>query len=327
MVGNAQDMDLQSGVTVLTSEQPLTAAVDIRGGAPGARETALLDPACTVDQIHAITLSGGSAWGLNAADGVMTWLKEQGRGVRFQNAIIPIVPTSILFDLNNGGNKEWENNPYCKLGYMAAANSKSDFDLGTVGAGTGAKAGHLKGGLGSASFTYKDQFSVGALIAANPIGSVVMPNSPYFWAWPFEQNDEFGGLRPDPQKQVMLALDYPLEALGSFNEPSQSDASIKNTTIGIVATDLQLTKSEALRVAMAAQDGLARAIRPVHTPLDGDSLYVVSTGAKPMDNPIVDLARLSMLAADCVARAIARAVFEATSLGIWKSYHEKFVRS
>ncbi|MFK7867469.1 MAG: P1 family peptidase [Alphaproteobacteria bacterium] len=330
-VGNAQDEKLQSGVTVLIGDDPFVAAVDIRGGAPGSRETALLDPSCTIQHVHAITLSGGSAWGLNAADGVMDFLKQAGKGLKWQDAVIPIVPTSILFDLLNGGDKDWDKNPYAALGKQAASNAADKFQLGSVGAGTGAKAGNIKGGLGSASFHYKDHFMVGALVAANPIGSVLMPSSNVFWAWAFEQNNEFGGIRPDPNKQH-YGLDYPFQFANGveINAPDTNQAAIQNTTIAIIATDLALTKSEATRIAMAAQDGLARAIRPVHTPLDGDSVYVVSSGKVAMKDAVSDMARLSMLAADCLARAIARGVFEATSPdnfmgGKYMGYQQKYL--
>lgn len=326
-VGNAQDMNLRSGVTVLLPDQPAIAAVDIRGGAPGARETALLDPSCTIEEIHAITLSGGSAWGLNSADGVMQWLKEHERGLKWRDAIIPIVPTSILFDLLNGGDKAWGNvNPYAKLGYMAADQADLDFKLGTYGAGTGAKAGAIKGGLGSASFNYKDQFMVGALVAANPIGSVLMPGSDVFWAWPFEQKNEFGGKRPDPNK-LHYRLDYPFDFVADVGNTTDSvNSAIQNTTIAIIATDLKLSKAQAQRIAMAAQDGLARAIRPVHTPLDGDTVYVISSGQRSsQDQDIVaDMAKLAMIASDCLSRAIARGIYEAHSLPGWKSYKDKY---
>ena len=327
-VGNAQDMDLQSGVTVFTADTPFTAAVDIRGGAPGARETALLDPSCTVKKLDAIALAGGSAWGLNAADGVMDYLKSKGRGLAWKDALIPLVPCSILFDLLNGGNKDWHKNPYYDLGFKAATHAAEQFELGSVGAGTGAKAGKLKGGLGSASFIYKDRFSVGALVAANPIGSVLMPNSQVFWAWPFEQQGEYGGHRPNPHKKNDT-MDYPFDMIRHVQLDRQDgeanmNAAIENTSIAIIATDLALDKAEALRIAMAAQDGLARAIRPVHTPLDGDTVYMVSTGQKQSEHKMMDMARLAMLAADCLARAVARAIYHASSLGIYTSYRDKY---
>ncbi len=325
-VGNAQNYDLQSGVTVLVPDEACVAAVDIRGGAPGARETALLDPTCTIDRVHAITLSGGSAWGLNAADGVMKGLKSQGRGIKWQDAIIPIVPTSIVFDLLNGGNKNWGDvNPYQMLGEQALLQASLNFELGNYGAGTGTKAGGIKGGLGSASFVYKNRFTVGALVVANPIGSVLMPNSKVFWAWPFEQNGEFGNQKPSSDLQK-YALDFPFNFMGDVDiqKNNEGAALIQNTTLAIIATDLILTKAQAMRIAMAAQDGLARAIRPVHTPLDGDTVYVLSTGLKTMEDPLMDMAKLAMLGADCLSRAIARSVYHAKSLGNWTSYQDKY---
>jgi len=309
-VGNAEDARVRSGVTVILPDEPATAAVDVRGGAPGTRETNALDPSCLVDKVHAVVLSGGSAFGLDAADGVMSWLVERGRGFRFGEAIVPIVPSAILFDLRNGGDKSWGAiPPYRELGAAAADAARADFELGNVGAGLGATAGGLKGGLGSASFVFggsRGGYTVGALAAVNCFGSTVMPGSDVFWAWPLEQKDELGGQRPS---KPPVALDYAFDAsLGA------------NTTLAVVATDAVLSKAQAERVAIMAHDGFARAIRPVHTPLDGDSVFVLSTGRRTLADPVADLARIGMLAADCTARAIARGVYEAADLGELKCY-------
>ena len=312
-VGNADDADVRSGVTVIVPDQPAVAAVDARGGGTGSRETELLDPAATVEECHAIVLSGGSAYGLDAAGGVMTRLREHGRGLAVGDAIVPIVPAAILFDLLNGGDKEWgDAPPYRDLGYAAAAAASDEFALGNAGAGLGATAGPLKGGLGSASVVHEDGVTVGALAVVNCLGSVLMPDSPTFWAWPFERDGEFGSQAPPP-------ADLPRDLEYAFDVPTGA-----STTLAAVATDAALTKAQAKRVAIMAQDGLARAIRPVHTPLDGDTLFVLSTGARPLGEPLVDIPRIGMLAADCVARAIARGVYEADGVGDHPGYQDRY---
>ncbi len=318
LVGNAEDQGARSGATVVLPERPVIGAVDVRGGAPGTRETDLFDPTCLVDRLDAVVLSGGSAFGLDAASGVVQWLKAQGRGFRVDSAIVPIVPAAILFDLLNGGDKDWgETSPYRSLGTEACVNAAEHFRLGNAGAGLGATIGHeageqIKGGLGSASFVIERQgatvFTVAALAAVNPVGSVLMPGSDVFWAWPFEQECEFGGRRPAAGKG-------PLPLDGSF--PGEAGG---NTTLVVVATDARLTKAEASRVAMMAQDGVARAIRPVHTPHDGDTVFALATGAVALSDAAADVARLGMLAADCAARAIARGVYEADDLADIRSY-------
>jgi D-aminopeptidase len=194
LVGNAGDAKLGSGVTVIVFESPVTASVDVRGGGPGTRETALLDPAQTVEGIDAIVLSGGSAFGLDAASGVQAWLREQGRGFQVREARVPIVPGAILFDLLSGGDKNWGRYPpYRELGYEAAKQASVDFALGSVGAGLGATTANLKGGIGSASAKTRAGVTVGAIAAANAAGSMTIGNTRHFWAAPFEQNAEFGG--------------------------------------------------------------------------------------------------------------------------------------
>ncbi len=310
-VGNAGDDALRSGATVVLPEAPAVAAVDVRGGGPGTRETDLLDPAGLVQAIDALVLSGGSAFGLAAADGVMGWLKAQGRGFAVGGARVPIVPAAILFDLNNGGDKDWgSDSPYHRLGTQAVEAAGADFALGNAGAGLGATAGLLKGGLGSASVR-DGAVTLGALVAVNCLGSVTLPEDPSFWAWPFEQAAEFGGLPPPASAPTP-------EALSALAPPEAG-----NTTLAVVATDTVLTRVQAKRLAVMAQDGLARAIRPVHTPYDGDTVFALSTGQRALEDPDANLARLGMLAADCLARAVARAVFEAESLGGVVSYRER----
>ncbi len=312
-IGNAEDHDIRTGVTVILPDEPVTAAVDVRGGAPGTRETSALDPTCLVDAIHAVVLSGGSAYGLDAATAAMEWLSKRGRGFTIGDAVIPIVPSAILFDLTNGGDKDWgDSQPYRRLANLAMDAAGEDFSLGSSGAGLGATAGPIKGGLGSASVIDDGGVTVGAVVAVNPFGSVTLPGSPVFWAWPFEQNNEFGG-RGSTGAPDKIDMDY------SFDIPLAS-----NTTLAVVATDLSLSKAQAQRVAIMAHDGFARAIRPVHTPLDGDTVFVMSTGQKPLLNPVADVARIGMMAADVVARSIARGVYEADSIGDIKSYRSLY---
>ena len=315
-VGNAQNENLRSGVTVIVPEAPAVASVDVRGGGPGTRETEALGADCLVDVIHAIVLSGGSAYGLESASGVMSYLAEQKIGFELGGAIIPIVPAAILFDLLNGGDKNWgQYAPYRDLGYEAVANSGETCRLGNVGAGLGATAGGLKGGLGSASLTYDEnasEITVGAIAAVNSMGSVTMPNSPVMWAFPYERENELGG-QPFPDLKLPLNSDY------EFELPVG-----KNTTLVTVATDAILTKPLARRLAIMAQDGMARAIRPVHSPFDGDTVFVLSTGRKELSDTVGSIAKLGMLAADCVARAIARGVFEAESVGDFESYRSRY---
>jgi len=311
-VGNAQDEEIRTGVTVIIPDEPAIASADIRGGGPGTRETDALNPDCLVDVVHGIVLSGGSAYGLDAAGGAMANLKAQKIGFHLGDAIIPIVPSAILFDLLNGGNKEWGvKSPYFDMGFKATKKIGKEFDLGNAGAGYGAVAGGLKGGLGSASFVYfegKSKISVGAIAAVNSMGSVTMPGSRTMWAFPYARNNELGN-QPMPEKNAAIDLDFP------FKLPTG-----KNTTLVTVATDAVLSKPQARRVAIMAQDGLARAIRPVHSPFDGDSVFVISTGKCKLSDPVVGVSRLGMLAADCVARAIARGVYQAKSLGEFDSY-------
>lgn len=301
-VGHAHDARLGSGATAIMFAAPAIAAVDVRGGGPGTRETDLLDPGMLVGHIDAISLAGGSAFGLDAAGGVQAWLREQGRGFAVGDARVPIVPGAILFDLTHGGDKGWGRYPpYRELGYAAAAAAAQDFTLGSVGAGLGATTVRFKGGIGSAAATC-DGHTVGALAAVNASGSVVVGEGPWFWAAPFEQGKEFGG-RGFPSALPAGAL-----------EPRTKRAMRASTTLVVVATDARLSKSQAKRLAVMAQDGLARAIHPVHTPLDGDLVFAASTGTRALADPVLGLMRLGSAAMQVVARAIARAVYEATPL-------------
>ncbi|MEE9455361.1 MAG: P1 family peptidase [Paracoccaceae bacterium] len=302
LVGNAQDDTLKSGCTVLLGDAPFTAAVHVMGGAPGTRETDLLAPDKLVQQVDALVLSGGSAFGLDAASGVCDGLRRMGRGFSVGDANIPIVPGAILFDLLNGGDKNWAENPYKTLGELALKDASAEFKLGTIGAGTGATTRELKGGLGSASVVLDNGITVGALVAVNAIGSVIQNEQPHFWAAPFEINGEFGG-RGSATNFDPLANPQP------FAPPTSGT----NTTIAIIATDADLSQAEATRIAIAAHDGMARAIVPSHTPYDGDLVFVAATGKIPLTDPPKDQLAIGHAAAICLSRAIARGVFEATS--------------
>jgi D-aminopeptidase len=298
-VGNADDAALRSGVTVLTADRPFTAAVHVMGGAPGTRETDALAPDRLVQEVDAIFLSGGSAFGLDAGTGVMAGLRAMGRGFAVGPARVPIVPGAIVFDLLNGGKKDWpgttSGSPYPALGRAALDEARTDFALGTAGAGYGALTGNLKGGLGSASCILPSGITVGALAVVNALGQATVGESPHFWAAPWEEGDEFGALGPAP----MLPQNAPLP------RKRMGEA----TTIAIVATDATLTKTQAHRMAVAAHDGMARALVPSHTPSDGDLIFSVATGDRPLNDPLTDTFQLGHAAATCLARAIARAVW------------------
>lgn len=307
-VGNAHDETVQTGTTVILADQPVTAAVCVAGGGPGTRETDLLTADTLVDQVDAIVLSGGSAYGLGAADRVAAILGAQGRGYGLMDLPgvpkTPIVPAAILYDLANGGDKTWgDTPPYAQLGDDALSNTETEFILGRSGAGYGARAGAHPGGLGSASIVTDDGFTVGAIAAVNCFGSVYMPGSEAFWAWPYEIGGEFGGARP-PQDYTADAEDWGAAKLNP--QPGQ------NTTIACIATDAALTAAQAKRIGQMALSGFSRAIRPVFAPFDGDAVFVLSTGEKPLGEPdAVALARIGELAAGTLARAVARGAFEA----------------
>ncbi len=308
LVGNAGDVALKSGTTVLTAEAPFTASVQVMGGAPGTRETDLLAPDKSVAVIDAIALSGGSSFGLDACSGVVEGLRARGRGFHIGAATIPLVPGAILFDLLNKGDKGWTENPYRALGRAAFEAVARDFALGSVGAGTGALTAMLKGGLGSASFVLPDGTNVGALVATNPMGSVTTPGERHFWAAPFEVGDEFGGLGPDPATGLGRVLES-RKMTRMLARPDRQDRA--NTTIAIVATDAALSKAQCQRLATAAHDGMARACVPSHTPGDGDLVFAMTTSAGPLNSPEQSLALIGHAAALCLARAIARAVYHA----------------
>lgn len=317
LVGNADSVSHKTGATVLTAEVPFIASVDVMGGAPGTRETDCLAPENLVSDVDALVLSGGSAFGLDAASGVMDGLRAEGKGFEVGPVRVPIVPSAIVFDLINGGDKTWDENPYRELGKQALKDRSTEFALGSVGGGAGATTANMKGGLGSASVVLDNGATVGALVVVNPHGSVVVPGTDKFWAAPFEVNDEFGG-------RGVATDNDPLSA--PVNQKLEAYLARANTTIAIVATDLTLDKASCKRFAVAAQDGMARAIVPSHTAYDGDLVFGVSTRTREMKDPLMDLMMLGHVGALCLSRAIARAVFHATAmpgdtLPTWGSLH------
>jgi len=310
LVGQATEEQAATGVTVVLCNGAWPAAVDVRGGGPGTRETEALAPENLIGRAHAVVLAGGSVFGLAAADGVATALSARriGLTLRAGSPAIPIVPAAVLHDLGNAGDKAWGlDPPYRRLGIQALDDASADFALGSAGAGRGAMAGVIKGGMGSASIDLGAGLIVGALIALNSIGSALMPDGKTYWSWPFELNGEFGGAKPPgPQRIVDPAPDESrLKALGRLQPGA-------NTTLGVVACSAALTNAECKRLAMMAQDGIARGVRPAHTPFDGDTLFALAGGAVELDaqsQRAAQVGRLGSAAADCVARAIARAVF------------------
>ncbi len=295
-VGNADDDRLCSGVTVLLADRPLVAAADVRGGGPGTRETDAVGLAGTVDEVHAIVLAGGSAFGLSAATGVQSWLAERGIGFPIRSARVPLVPQAVLFDLLNGGDKAWgPSPPYEALGRMACEAASVDFALGSAGAGYGASTARLRGGLGSASQALDRGLVVGALAAVNPVGSPTIGDTAHFWAAPSEVDGEFGG------------HGFPSALPAGALEPRLKGGPQEATTIAIVATNARLSTREAHRLAIMAQTGLARAIYPVHTPLDGDVVFAIATGEVALEDRVHGVAELGAAAANVLARAVAAA--------------------
>jgi L-aminopeptidase/D-esterase-like protein len=308
-VGQADDPKVRTGVTVILPDGRATCAVDVRGGGPGTRETDALDSWNLVHSVDAVVLSGGSVYGLAAADGVAAWLGARKRGYGLSTApgvpVSPIVPTAILYDLANKGDKNWGTNPpYRDLGFQAVDTASHSFKLGTAGAGYGAGAGALKGGIGSASFVTKDGISVGAVVAVNSLGSPIVPGTKNFWAGALEIGKEFGGL--GASKTSVYGEDW---GMAKANPGARA-----NTTIACIATDVELDIDQMKRVTMMAQDGLARAIRPIHSPFDGDVVFGLSTARQKPQGPSADflVARIGALAADTLSRAVARGVYEAS---------------
>ncbi len=316
-VGNARNALVRSGVTVILPDQPVIMGVDIRGGAPGTRDTPALEPDCLVEDFHGLVLCGGSVFGLDAAGAVTSWLSRKSIGLDMGPVAVPVVPAAVLFDLANGGDKNWGTTPpYADLGRKACEKADINFEMGNAGAGYGALAGAIQGGLGSASAQNDDGLIVGALVAVNSFGSVTMPGTKALWALSWEQEGEFAALCPG-------VADYARHNATLELETPKKPQMAGNTTIGVIATNARLTKAQAKRVAIMAQDGIARAIRPVHTPYDGDTIFVMATGEyKPEEEAPLAVTRIGNLAADCLTRAIVRGVLSAETLGDVKSYRD-----
>jgi D-aminopeptidase len=317
-VGSAEDLTIASGVTAVIFDEPAIAAVSTLGGAPGTRDTTLLDLEMTVAHVDALVLSGGSAFGLDAAGGVQAVLREKGRGFRIGAVTVPIVPQVILFDLLNGGDKNWGRmSPYFRLGMEAADRAGEQLRLGSAGAGYGATVAGFKGGLGTASARTASGHTLAALVAVNAVGSPLIGDGPHFWAAPYERDQEFGGLGW-PQTIPPDALRPRLK--GAANEAA-------NTTIGIIATDATLDPQQAKRIALAAHDGYSRALRPSHTPLDGDTIFCAATARQSGAVDVATLTDMALTAADVMARAVARGVYEASALpfpGALPSWQDRF---
>jgi len=312
-VGNAHEEALKSGVTAVLFEEPAIASMAVHGGAPGTFDTTLLDPQFSVDKVDGVFLCGGSAFGLEAGSGIQAAMREQGRGFKVGSVNIPIVPGAILFDLLNGGKKDWHRfSPYRDLGYAAAKAAGESFAIGSQGAGYGALVAELRGGLGAASTTLKGGIKVSALMAVNALGSPLIGDGPHFQAALFEQDAEFGGLGlPAHEQESHNHLRIKLRrAVGT------------NTTIGMVITNAPLDKAGCKRLAVAAHDGIARAIWPAHTPMDGDLIFAVSTGTTGQFDELT----LSAAATSVVARSIALGVYEASpnANGLVPAYRQKF---
>ena len=304
-VGSADDARLASGVTMILFDEPAVASIAINGGAPALRDTALLEPEMTVERVDGFVLSGGSAFGLDAAGGAMAYLAEIGRGYEHRGARVPIVPGASLFDLLNGGDKDWGRKPpYWDLGLKAASTAAVPFALGTAGAGYGATTYNLKGGLGSASAVTSSGFRVGALVVVNSVGRATRGESLHFWAAPYERGAEFGGLGFGPKE-----IDDHLTLRLKSDTPSSTD-------LAVVVTDAALTTTQVKRVAIMAQDGYALALRPAHAPMDNDVVFAAATARASGVPDLRDLTEIGMLAAECVARAVARGVYEASPLAI-----------
>jgi D-aminopeptidase len=300
-VGHADDAALGSGATVVLFEAPAVAALAAFGGAPALRDGLLLAPEMSVERVDAFVLSGGSAYGLDAGGGAMAWLAEHGRGFEVGGVRVPIAPTAALFDLNHGGDKAWKRSPYPELGYAAAAATGLDFALGSAGAGLGATTCDLKGGIGSASALTSRGFSVGALAAVNCAGRVTRGTSRHFWAAAYERDSEFGGLGEGPPAPDKLDFVLKSDSVGA-------------TTLAVVATDAVFDKARLTRVAIMASAGFALSFRPAFGPGDGDIVFAAATGRSALTPEFRDLAEIGTLAAECLARAIARGVHAAAAL-------------
>jgi L-aminopeptidase/D-esterase-like protein len=316
-----------TGTTVVLTPGGAVGGVDIGGGAPGTRETDLLAPSAMVERVHAVCFTGGSAYGLAAADGVMCWLGEHGIGLPVgdePNEVVPIVPAAVLFDLKQNA---WGHRPDASFGYAAcAAASDGPVAEGTVGAGTGATAGPVKGGIGTASVVLEGGFTVGVLVALNARGHAVDPGTGVPYAVGFGLADEFAAWRPPDRVDIEAARER-LQAAAKMAK--------LNTTLVIVATDAVLTKAECTVLAGVAQDGVARAVRPTHTMFDGDLVFALATGTRPLELDTTDayasgpsraalVNDLAAAGADATSRAVVHAVLAASTVGASAAYRDLF---
>ncbi|HPD61442.1 MAG TPA: P1 family peptidase [Thermodesulfobacteriota bacterium] len=326
-VGHYTDLEHLTGTTVILAREGAVAGVDVRGSAPGTRETDLLNPVNLIEKVYAVVLTGGSAYGLAAADGVMTYLEKQGIGFQVgRGTVVPIVPAAALYDLGRGGT-DFSGRPIASFGFTACVQAKAGpVEQGNVGAGTGALTGtltgnELKGGIGTASTNLNNGIIVGALVAVNSGGSPINAETGEFYAAFLETNNEFGGLNP-----AIRLLSRAVQAQPRSHDPN-------NTTLAVVATTVELTKTQATKVAQMAHDGIARAIRPAHTMFDGDTVFALSTGKKRIadmetrglwGDQAAQLNAIGSAAADTLSRAIVHAMINATSIAVMQSYRDRY---
>ena len=330
-VGHAQDKQIGTGVTVISGNSPFSASVDVRGGGPGTRETDMLSLENSIGRADAIVLSGGSAYGLDACSEIQDLLRENQKGYQLGKAIIPLVPGAVIFDLNINDNPHvnvvGKRSPWRILANKAYNSIKDDFLLGSYGAGCGATTATLKGGQGSSSwtqeFTNGKTYTVGAIVINNAVGNPLLNDGPSFLSGHLELEKEFGGYGPSNKKydNILRAKRIP-PSLGKTDTLNDFSS---NTVIGVVATDAPLTRTNLKRLAIMAHDGIARSLSPAHTPMDGDTIFSISTNQDHKEQVLenVDVLALGSRASDCVARACNRAVYEATSIDSskpgWKS--------
>lgn len=317
-----------TGTTVVLVRNGAVGGVDIRGSAPGSRETDLLNPTNLVDKVNAVVLTGGSAYGLATADGVMLWLEEKKIGWPVGGGnVVPIVPAAVLYDPGRFG-RTFQDRPTADFGKKACENASSGpVQMGNIGAGAGAISGGLKGGIGTASVDLGDGVIVGAIVAINSAGSTVNPETGEFYAKYLEVNNEFGGLKPAFSSASLVTGQASAAVLNDTSEP------VKNTTIAVVATNVQLTKAQAKKIAEMAHDGIARAVRPVHTMFDGDTVFSLATGEldpavlkqqAAWGNMAANVNKVGAAAADALSRAIVHALLNAQTVGDVPSYRDKY---
>ncbi len=333
-VGSAEDNKIGTGVTIITANKPFAAAVDVRGGGPGTRETDMLSLDNSIGRADAIVLSGGSAYGLDASSEIQDLLRQDKKGYQLGEAIIPLVPSAVIFDLNINENphvnKIGERSPWRKLANDAYKSIGLDFALGSYGAGCGATTATLKGGQGSTSWTQKysngQEYTVGAIVINNAVGNPLLNVGPHFLSGHLELENEFGGHGASNKNydHILRAKRLPssIGLANTFNDITS------NTVIGVVATDAPLSRTNLKRLAIMAHDGIGKSLNPAHTPMDGDTIFSITTN--PVKNEInfenTDILAMGSRISDCVARACNRGVYEAVPIGkskpSWKDIFE-----